>query len=125
MSALTLVPTAAPPCPVVAGDRLDVPEPIGQPSGRVLRTGGYEALRVETTPPEHAHLGRYRVIVLARLDCSRLPKRFHAPTPEERRDGAEVPLAAQAAEVALYPGDFTLFRGGEIATLPDHPLQTS
>lgn len=123
MSALTLLdPRAA--CPVDAGDVVHVPEPVPMPCGRVVRKGRYAVLRVEPTPAEHAGLGPYRLVVEARLDCSRLPRRFHPPSTEERTAGAEVPLAAQPTRVCLYPGQFTAFAGDGVGTLPDHPLQT-
>ena len=132
MSALALVPagpragrSADRPPPVRAGDTVTVPDPVGTPSGRRVPRGRYAVLDAEWTPPEHRHLGPYRLTVEATPDTSRLhDRRMHRPTADEVREGAAVPLAAQASRFFLYPGDFTRYRSGSIETVPDHPLQT-
>ena len=136
MSALRLVssdrqPLAA--CPVAAGDRVDVTDPIPMDCGRVIRKGRYTVLRVEATPAEHAHLGRYRVVVQAggfeqgpALDCSGLPDTHQEGSTYRRRKGLRGrPACALPTRVFLYPGWFTAYAGDGVATLPDHPLQTS
>lgn len=114
-----------PSAPVRVGDAVHVPEPVTLPSGRRLPRGPYAVLAVERTPDEHRHLGPYRLVVEATPDTSRLhDRRMHRPSADEIRDGATVPLAAQAGRFYVYPGDFTRYRSGHVETLPDHPLQT-
>lgn len=100
-------------CPVAPGDRIRVTEPIERPSGRKVRRGRYLVLDVDGG----------RVKIATALDCSGLPKMYHPPSPEERAAGAEVPIAAQLAEVWLEPGTYTHYAGNatDPATIPDHP----
>ena len=133
-SALRLVPADRRPlaaCPVAPGDRVDVTDPIPMDCGRVVRTGRYTVLRVEVTPPEHAHLGWYRLVVQAggrgggpALDCSDLPETHQEGSAYRRRKGLRGrPSCKLPTRVFLYPGWFTRYAGGGVATLPDHPLQ--
>ena len=85
-----------PPCPVAQGDEVTVVETLRMPSGRALHRGTYAVLAVEDTPPEHAALGRYRLLVEARV--SRPRGHGHEPV-----------------RVWLYPGDFVRY-----ATDPDN-----
>ena len=99
MSGLRLVSAPA----VGPGDRVRVPHAVGLPCGRRVPAGRYLALEVDA--------GR-RVLVATALDCSRLPRMYHPPTPEERAAGAEVPLAAQVTRVWLDPGTYTAYVAG-------------
>lgn len=116
MSALALVPSDRP----AVGDRVHVPDRVWMECGRSIPRGHYDVERVEATPPEHAHLGAYRVVVTARPDCSALPKRFRMPSPDERRAGAPVPLCAQPSRFFLYPGSFTAYADGGDGPLTIH-----
>lgn len=114
MSTLQLVQPVV--TPIQPGDEVRVPSPVRCPCGRYIRTGWYTVLRVE---------GR-RLLIETPLDCSRIEKRYHMPTPEERRAGAPIPFAAEPKRVWLDPGEYTAYAEGDgPADLPDHPLQTS
>ena len=77
-----------PPCPVQAGDVVTIVETLTQPSGRTVYRGDVVVLAVEDTPPEHAHLGRYRLAVEARRA-------------DWRGQGSHL------ARLWLYPGEFS------------------
>jgi len=116
-----------PPCPVEAGDVVHVPEPDELDSGRRVRKGHYDVLDAEATPPEFAHLGRYRLTVEARLDCSNLPETHQRGSAyRTSRQLDDVPACARPTRVYLYPGDFTRYAAGDgPAKVHDHPLQTT
>ena len=112
-----------PPCPVVAGDTVHVPEPVSMSSGRWVPRGDYLVEAVEDTPSEHSARGRYRLVVTARPDCRGLPRRFHRPSLQALQNGAVVPFSAEPKRIYLYPGDFT--RYAEADPIPDAHVQTS
>ena len=90
--------------PLREGDRVRVTAPIVAPSGRLIRRGGYEVLRVYP---------RGGVAVRWRPDCSRLGGRFDEP-------GA---LARHPTAALLYGGEYTAYRDDQAETVRDHPLQ--
>lgn len=110
---MRLVPR--PPCPVVPGDRVHVPEPVALPSGRAVPAGHYDARSVEVDDA-----GRWRVVVEYQPDCSGLNSRFRPPSREERRAGAPIPLCALPSTAYLGPGDCVRYADGEgPAHIPD------
>ena len=113
-----------PSAPVSVGDVVHVAAPIRFRSGGLLRARAYTALAVEATPPEHVRRGAWRVVVEAALDCSGLPETHRPGSEYRRRKGlAARPACAEPKRLYLYPGQFVVYAGDELATLPDHPLQ--
>lgn len=131
MSTLTLVPKTRPPAPVAAGAVVRVPSALPRPSGRWVPKKAYAVLEVHWGPDLPAPFTRptWRLVVEARLDCSRLGDRFRAPTRQERldaaREGVELatPLSAEATRVYLDAGEYVSLHDDQLLDIPDHPLQ--
>ncbi|MEL6614178.1 MAG: hypothetical protein AAFQ43_00495 [Bacteroidota bacterium] len=102
-------------CPIEAGERVHVPEPVPMPCGRKIRRGHYSVLRSEWCDAR----GSWRLVVEIRPDCSDLPPRFR-PDPKT----GYVPLCAEPTRVYLDAGQYTHYASGEPEVIDDRHTQT-